>query len=840
MSVAKLLVTLHAQSPSVRINEPVTCGIPFPKGMLRHATLLLLRDAMGNEQRMQVRVLDQWSDGSARWVLCDWQATVNAATHYEIVLMPASVPATTAVQGLVVCAPSQDVLPELLVEDEDSRRYEAVGDGDETIEDGPLRTCVTERGFLSVDGRHLATYICRKHSFADSSVVRYHLTINNINAAEHPGGLWDLGNGGSIYLRDVSVRIPLPDATNGVLSAEAGMKVAFTGDVELYQDSSGGENWKSTNHISRTRQIPVQFRGYRIRTANDKRSGWRATPIITLQSDKEVLSVAIPYFWQNFPKALSADESGITLSLFPRQSSDAHEMQGGEQKTHVFYVAYGKDTISDDGLAWTREPIRVVVDPEWIAKSQAIPYLTSKDSDPHDVYLQLVNAAIEGDDTFEKKREVIDEYGWRHFGDIYGDHEAILHDEVGPKPRISHYNNQYDCVAGFGYQWLRSGDVRWFKQMDELAHHVRDIDLYNTDADKAAYNRGLFWHTYHYVDADTGTHRSYPKNGRVPPKNRPVPGGGPGNEQNYAHGLMLHYFLTGDENSREAALGMANWVLNMDDGNQTVFRWLSRGATGLASASRSPDYHGPGRGSANSVLVLLDGHRLTHEEKFLKKAEELIRRVIHPTDDVGRIVGMVHNGVQCVDAENRWFYVMFLKSLGRYLDYKAECNELDSASAYARASLLHYARWMAQFEYPYLSRPELLEYPTETWAAQDMWKSDVFKFAALHATGAERERFLERAKYFFEGSVNTLQPMPTKTLCRPVVLLMNHGWMQSWFAQHPDETRPAPKVENVDFGKPTVFVPQKTIALKRAKKLLVAGVVSGFALIVTLVGWLLT
>ena len=98
-----------------------------------------------------------------------------------------------------------------------------------------------------------------------------------------------------------------------------------------------------------------------------------------------------------------------------------------------------------------------------------------------------------------------------------------------------------------------------------------------------------------------------------------------------------------------------------------------------------------------------------------------------------------------LDAENRWFYTMFLQALGRYLDYKAELGQLDFMYAYARASLLHYARWMAEHEYPYLDKPEILEYPTETWAAQDMRKSEIFKYAARHATGAERERFLERA-----------------------------------------------------------------------------------------------
>ncbi len=142
-----------------------------------------------------------------------------------------------------------------------------------------------------------------------------------------------------------------------------------------------------------------------------------------------------------------------------------------------------------------------------------MPYLTPRADDPHGDYLRLVDAAVEGDDTFERKREVIDEYGWRHFGDIYGDHEAVFHKEsgAGAEPLTSHYNNQYDPVAGLGYQFLRSGDHRWRRLMRELAAHVIDIDVYHTDRDKSAYNHGLFWHTFHYVDADTGTHRSYPK-----------------------------------------------------------------------------------------------------------------------------------------------------------------------------------------------------------------------------------------------------------------------------------------------------------------------------------------
>ena len=300
-------------------------------------------------------------------------------------------------------------------------------------------------------------------------------------------------------------------------SAEPGKPFSAAIDkLEIYQDSSGGENWKSSNHLNRNRIVPNTFRGYRTRIGKNERTGLRATPIVQLDRGEEVVSVAMPAFWQNFPKAITADDNSLVLELFPSQYADLHEIQGGEQKTHVFYAAFGKDAITDLPLEWTRDPLVPVIDPAWIASTNAISYFTPKNTDPHSGYLQLVDAAIEGSDTFDKKREVIDEFGWRHFGDIYGDHEAVFHQ--GPTPLVSHYNNQYDPIAGFAYQFLRSGDVRWFRMMNELTGHVIDIDIYHTDEDKSAYNHGLFWHTYHYLDADTGTHRSYPKMGRIPPR----------------------------------------------------------------------------------------------------------------------------------------------------------------------------------------------------------------------------------------------------------------------------------------------------------------------------------
>jgi hypothetical protein len=89
----------------------------------------------------------------------------------------------------------------------------------------------------------------------------------------------------------------------------------------------------------------------------------------------------------------------------------------------------------------------------------AVPFLAPLAVD----HAALVNAAIEGPDRFEQKREAIDEYGWRHFGEIYGDHESVRQKEL---PIVSHSNNQYDPVAGFILQYLRTADPRWWTMAD--------------------------------------------------------------------------------------------------------------------------------------------------------------------------------------------------------------------------------------------------------------------------------------------------------------------------------------------------------------------------------------
>ena len=118
-------------------------------------------------------------------------------------------------------------------------------------------------------------------------------------------------------------------------------------------------------------------------------------------------------------------------------------------------------------------------------------------------------------------------------------------------------------------------------------------------------------------------------------------------------------------------------------------------------------------------------------------------------------------------------------------------------------------------ERPYLDQPEKLEYPTETWAAQELWKSEVFDFAGRHAAPADRPRLRDRAEFFFRYATTTLDGMPTRTVTRAVVLLLSHGWMRAYCAREPaPEPVAAPPYDRQPAAP---FVPQKAVALGRVK-----------------------
>jgi hypothetical protein len=246
----------------------------------------------------------------------------------------------------------------------------------------------------------------------------------------------------------------------------------------------------------------------------------------------------------------------------------------------------------------------------------------------------------------------------------------------------------------------------------------------------------------------------------------------------------------------------------MDDGRLTVFRWFARGATGLASATGSADYHGPGRGAGHSILACLVAHRLSREAADLNEAEELIRRCVHPNDEIA--------ARRLDDPERRWSYTVFLQALGKYLDRKRELGRCDAAFAYARASLTRYAQWMLEREAPFATRFDRVQYPTETWPAQDVRKSCVFDYAAQYGPAELRQPMTAAAERFFTASLQGVLSFDTRACTRPLAILLANGVQRASCRLHPPAAPPAAATDE-DFGAPSGFRPQKERVRERLR-----------------------
>jgi hypothetical protein len=820
--------------------QPVTVGIPLPKGALADPDSASLVDPAGRDTLVQAAGLARWSDGSVKWLLLDFilPGTEQGCQEWLVHLGPkekrlvegdvvgvsetsGSVCATTGRATFHLDRAGPLPLSRALVGKVEVLNPAAIGiyltdakgcQVKPRIESlvvethGPVRTTVRAEG--AFPGRGRLRFCARLSFFAGTGLVQVRLTLHNPKRARHRGGLWDLGDPGSVLFRELAMAVALCGQDEPVVSwtAEPGHPRRSTrgSALEIYQDSSGGENWQSRNHVNREGRVPCSFRGYRVRVEGREEHGLRASPVVTVDGECGSVTVAVAGFWQQFPKALGVDARRVIVHLFPAGHDDLFELQGGEQKTHTIWLDISPGRApSVDRLAWVHQLAHVQFSPDWCASSGAVPYLTPLGERPRDVRDEFLFRAVEGDSSFVAGREVIDEYGWRHYGEIYAQHEAAYY--PGPAPVVSHYNNQYDVIYGTIAQYLRSADARWREVFEPLARHVMDIDIYHTDQDRAAYNGGLFWHTDHYRDASTSTHRAYAQANQKPG----VPyGGGPCNEHNYTTGLLHYYYLTGDPDAREAVRGLADWVIQMDDGRRTILGPVDNGPTGLASSTTQRDYHGPGRGAGNSINALLDGWLLTGRRVYLDKAEELIRRCIHPQDDLATR--------DLLNVEMRWSYTVFLSVLARYLDLKAESGNLDAVYAHARASLLHYASWMVENEVPYFDHPEKLEFPTETWAAQELRKANVLRLAAEHAAEPLRARLLQRGAELADRAWGDLFRFERPATPRALALLFTEGLKDVWFRTGTVGFKPSARGDHA-FGIPKVFVPQRHRVLAQLK-----------------------
>lgn len=791
-------------------SHPFTIGVPCPEGAIFDQEYLKL-NFKGQSIQSNVTRLANWSDGSVKWLLLDFQASVEANTRSLFHLVNGI--------GAEHCIDDQSESVEVEIK-EDEEEYlvdtgaarfniskhrfgpfdRVVHNGNQLLSDDPshvrlvdgqgniatsiitgssltglgnkLRKQISITGFFqnSYD-ENLADFNLQLTFYAGLTIVKCDFTLLNPQAAKHPGGVWDLGDKGSFFFKELSINIQLAKSEDEFaslirISPGTDWRVAENGNLSLDQNSSGGENWRSKNHVNFKGDVPLEFKGFRyFEQGVQLESGDRAEPCVHMTSVCGGVTARIDNFWQNFPKKIEVEQSALSLNLFPHRVIDCYELQGGERKKHTFYLDFSNNKASLDGYTNNVSP-RVPLD--YYSETKVIPWLPGCYEDT--VIQQLINRGIQGENNFFDKREAIDEYGWRNFGEVFADHEGLEY--KGDDELISHYNNQYDPLYGFIKQYIITGDFRWHKLLSELAQHIVDIDIYHTYNDRDEYNGGLFWHTHHYLSAFTCTHRTFSSKhaddflyGQI--------GGGPGAQHCYTTGLSYYYFMTGDEVYKSAVLQLVNWVSRVLEGSGTVierlFQFKSKDLPilkKLLSGETVQKYKYPfTRATGNYITSLIDAYNLTGEQHYLFRIERVIYQSIHPLDDIS--LRNLH------DIESNWSYLIFIQAICKYLDLKISLNEFDEACHYAKDCLLHYVDWMLDNEAPFLQNREKLEYPNHTWTAQDLRKANIFYMASLYSDD-KKAKYIEAANFYVRFVEDALKEEETRYFSRILIILMQN------------------------------------------------------------------
>lgn len=820
-------------------HEPIELGIPLPKSRLYSAKGLYL--AVNDNKAIPVnsKTLASWKDNSIQWLLLEFQLPEDFdIENNSITLKESDTPSAQRTETRFEIKNSEN---QISVEEEnhsfsipkkqlqviqyqnqntktelngsidlrngDNDKTTALVESTELCASGPCKVDITQKGrFAGSEGELCLRFTSCVSVYPNSALIKWTFTLHNPSAARHENGLWDLGDPNSVYFKQLTASFPLGKilSIDYSLESEQERERTSSSDFSVFQHSSGGKNWDSANHLNSNSEIPFKMRGYESKIDGETGSGLRASPIIHAKSEEFNLHVAIEDFWQNFPKAIRCSEDTLFLDLFPPTGDTLHELQGGESKTHTVYLSFSGESRASSKLplSWLRNKLIATVDSQHYEQSFATrgQFSCAENAETQTTW-GIIQDSLTGPDNFFEKREEIDEFGWRNYGDVFADHESLYQSD-GSK-LISHYNNQYDLVLGFAKQFMRTGDTRWFNLMNDLAQHVYDIDIYKTNEDRAEYNGGLFWHTDHYLDAGTSSHRTY-SNLQLGKTDNTDHGGGPGGQHCYTTGLLVHHFLTGSVRSKEAVMSLSSWIENNYEGTgsivETLLAFKNRFIPGYKNAFSKGHEYPLDRGIGNYIIALLDRFALTQEPDLLTKVANIITKTVHPKDSLDQR--------DLKNVEETWFYTVFFQAIARFLHTKETLEQFDQAFYYARDCLLHYVSWMKDHEQPYLSAPEKLEYPNDTWAAQDIRKACLFAAASyftpmdnslLNDGQASKEALIAKAEFFYEYVASTLNQSSEKSFSRIIAILMQNSGQRTFYLNTVASDK-ALRKGNLDYG----------------------------------------
>lgn len=576
--------------------RPVTGGVPIAEGAAPGGVQFGLFDEAGKQVPLQTNILAKWKDGSARWVLLDFQAAppANGRSRFQlrwgkelsIIRPPKPAGGSTVAMGgakgagistadmalsasraaaarnlRFYRAGQSDAEAHLSLTDSSGHRYQGVIESTTTSVDraGVKSTALYKGAFHKTDGERLFGFQIRATVFAGLSKVLL-----------EPQLLIDSDSGALQNIRELNlVVIPEDEVRSASIGGEPGWKGAPNARVRLFQ---------------------IDDETYRFEGApgeGSKAPGWAE-----FDDGKGRIAVAVKDFWQQWPKSIEVDSKTLTIGLLPRHDPGAFDhMKPWYKYQYLFENGYYRlrtgqaprwkiwIDLEGDGAALAKHanaPLVPAADPaQAIATGVWGPIAPAGSRGMKDYDEWAENLFDEG--YCRSIREQRD-YGQMNWGDWWGERGC------------NWGNHEYDTAKQILLQYARTGDPKYFYVGNAAARHTSEVDVIHF------MNKDLRNH----LDKEIGGSSAYPArpgmvhqhcvghvSGLYPvPKIRELYVSlGVGNSprpylcldpRNLGHvwtqGMVYDYFLTGDPWLRETVETIGDNLVQLVEDRQFKFK----------------------------------------------------------------------------------------------------------------------------------------------------------------------------------------------------------------------------------------------------------------------------
>lgn len=460
------------ETAGIKFLRPLSGGIPIPEGAAPSGSEFMVTAPGGKVVPSQSQVLATWGDGSARWVLMDFQADPDPGSTEEFRLtwkpgnrtqkVEAVPEKLTAKKGMTVGSGAVvlKTIPGALLRisnrfdlkfslrDKGGVRCEAIADSGLVEVKGPLRTTVLLKGsFFRPDGTRVVDFRLRASVY--TGLQQFYL---------EPQLLAHADTGMITYLKDLSFEI----------QSVAGYKSASFGGLH--------GNQAVPLAADPVRLFQLDDENFRMEGMDGK--GGKAPGWMEVRDGKGTLAVALKDFWQQWPKSLQVSRSTAALGLFPSFQAGAFAHMGPWYKHDYLFeddhyrVREGQTRrwqiwcdLSGDGerlvksanrpLIPAADPVQAIATGEWgVIAAAGTKGMTEYDKWAEELFEGYCRSIREQRD-----------YGAMNWGDWFG--------ERG----VNWGNHEYDTPLTILTQFARTGDPKYFYAGALAARHTSEVDV---------------------------------------------------------------------------------------------------------------------------------------------------------------------------------------------------------------------------------------------------------------------------------------------------------------------------------------------------------------------------